>query len=306
MHDCCAVLVTYNPDLSVLKQALSAAALQVDKIYLVDNGSNVSSSTFFADQEKVEKISLPRNLGIAAGFNIGIRRAANDGYRYVLLLDQDSISPEGMVRRYVETHEQLKRAGVRVAATGPRYRDRRTGHTSKFVRYKWFRNAYAGSSKAPSMVAADFLISSGSFYQVSIFTEVGPFEERLFIDHVDTEWFHRAKSLGFHAFGLWDVILEHAIGERSIRLWIGRWRQQPIHKPFRLYYIVRNSLLIYRMPHVPWKWISSDIFRLARLASMYLLLSSQRRESLNWIQRGIRDGVQGTSGPLQAEFQGGK
>ncbi len=301
MDQVCAVVVTFNPDQALFEKALCAVTSQVDRVYVVDNGS---ARDFIAPHTgKVETIFLGENKGIASGFNAGISRARKDGYRYVLLLDQDSVLPDGMIARCLNAVQELGIRGVRVSAVGPRYRDRRTGHTSRFVRYRWLRNVYAGSGSTAGIVAADFLISSGSFYELAVFEEVGLFDEKLFIDHVDTEWFHRAARLGFRAFGLWDVVLEHALGEKSVRLWIGRWRQQPLHKPFRLYYIVRNSLLMYRMPHIPWKWISADIFRLTRLIGMYLCFSSRRLESIIWIHRGLRDGVQGTNGPLREELR---
>ncbi len=295
MRDVCAVFVTYNPDADLLEKGVCAACEEVGKVYVIDNGSDRSPDIAY---EKVKTILFPENKGIAAAFNEGIRCAASDGFRYVLLFDQDSIPPRGMVRRYREVYDALTSAGVRISALGPRYRDRRTGHISRFVRYGWLRNLYAGNDRSSVAISADFLISSGSFYEIGVFDEVGTFDENLFIDHVDTEWFHRAHDRGLCAFGLWDVILDHAMGESSVRLRSGYWHQ-PIHKPFRLYYIVRNSLLIYRKPYVPIKWIISDLLRLARLFGVYLLFSPHRRESITWIHRGIRDGLQGQGGPVQ-------
>ena len=237
-------------------------------------------------------------MGIATGFNVGIQLARKAGYKYVLLLDQDSIPHEGMVGRYLEVMANLMAAGKRVAAVGPRYRNPRTGHTSRFVRFNWFRNSYHGRCDNSPVVPADFLISSGSLYDLGVFDKVGMFDERLFIDHVDTEWYHRAKSLGFQCFGVWDVVMEHSLGEGGIRLWLFRWRIQAMHKPFRLYYIVRNSLLLYRMNHTPIKWISGDVLRLLRLAIMYAVFSPQRREAIGWMIHGFCDGIRGVTGPI--------
>ncbi len=297
MSICCAIIVSYHPDPEILQKAVAAAGRQVDRVYLIDNGSGPAVEEIFRSQEKVETLSLAQNFGIAAAFNIGIERARRSGCDYVLLLDQDSIAPPGMVQRYVAAMHKLRENGVRVAALGPRCRDPRTGHISRFVRYRWFRNAHTGGDLENHIVPADFLISSGSFYDTRVFAEVGLFDENLFIDHVDTEWFHRARKKGFQCFGLWNVVLDHRLGEGRVRLWLLRWRSQPLHRPFRLYYIVRNSLLLYRMPHVPWKWISGDGLRLLRLLVLYMLFSPQRRATLCWTMRGLHDGVRGVGGP---------
>lgn len=297
MNNCCAIFVTYNPNWTVLQKAISATVSQVDRIYIIDNGSRESFANILGQIEGVEGVFLLENRGIAAGFNIGIQLARKAGYKYLLLFDQDSIPPEGMVSRYLDVVGDLLESGENFAAIGPRYRNPQTGHKSRFVRLSWFHNSYHGDKDGTSVVPADFLISSGSFYDVTVFEKVGMFDEGLFIDHVDTEWFLRARSLGFQSFGVCDVVMEHSLGESAMRLWFLRWHVQPMHKPFRLYYIFRNSLLIYCMPHSSKKWISGDIVRTLRLILMYIIFSPQRYEALNWMKRGFRDGIRRVSGP---------
>lgn len=294
---CCALFVTYNPDLSVLKKAISAAVSQVDRVYVVDNCSNNKFSHVLVCFKNVVEVRLQENLGIAAGFNVGIQLAKKAGFRYVLLLDQDSIPLEGMVDRYLEVMHQKSKTGTPVAAVGPRYRNPITGHTSRFVRFNWFRNSYHLGSKGSPVVPTDFLISSGSFYALNVFDKVGMFDEELFIDHVDTEWFLRARRLGFLCFGVEDVVIEHSLGEGGLRLWFFKWQTQPIHKPFRLYYIARNSILLYQMKHVPWKWISGDILRLFRLMTVYLIFLPNRVQSMGFFGRGLIDGIKKVVGP---------
>lgn len=296
MNSSCAVCVTYNPDMSVLQQVISAAAGQVGKVYVVDNGSRESFGDFFDQFENAEGIFLNENKGIAAAHNLGIQLARKAGYRYVLLLDQDSILPGGALCRYLDIMNQRQADSSGVAALGPRYRNPDTGHSSLFVRFNWFRNSYHKNERNSLLVDADILISSGSFFDIRIFDEVGLFDEGLFIDHVDTEWCLRAKSSGFRCIGVWDVLMTHSLGEGSLRVWFLRWHVQPLHKPFRLYYIFRNSLLLYRLPHAPSKWVSGDVFRLFRLFIVYSLFSSDRIRALMWMCRGLRDGIQGKRG----------
>lgn len=289
--NCCAICVTYNPDLQLLQKVVSACAKQVDRLYVVDNGSQKDIAPLLVRFANIEGIFLAQNEGIAAALNRAIKQARTAGFRYVLLIDQDSIIPEDMVDQYVQMLEQLLASGQPVAALGPRYKDARTGHLSDFVHFRWFRNSYHSGTNASLAVPTDFLISSGSFYPIDLFEKVGLFDEGLFIDHVDTEWCLRAASLGFRCFGMREMIMEHSLGDSGVRLWLFRWRFQPLHKPFRLYYIVRNSLLLYRMRHVPLKWISGDVLRLVRLLVMYLLFSPQRAQAIKYYFKGLADGI---------------
>ena len=292
-----AIVVTFNPNFELLEKVIFSASEQVSKVYIVDNSVNDAVLEQLSEKEHLEIIANGCNEGIAKAINCGIEAARSDGFEYVLLLDQDSVIPEGMIARYSEIADNLTSKSLRFSALGPRYRNPKNGSISRFVEFKWFRNVYKSAEKPQEVLSADFLISSGSFYKIDVFDEVGFMDERFFIDHVDTEWFLRAKSLGFTAYGAWDVVMNHFLGEREVRLWLLRWRNQPIHKPFRLYYITRNSLLMYRMSHVPLNWISSDILRLVRLFFMYLIFSDPRLKSLSWMARGFVDGIRGITGP---------
>ena len=90
------------------------------------------------------------------------------------------------------------------------------------------------------------LISSGALFPREALLELGLMDEGLFIDHIDTEWFLRAKDRGWRVFGVCDAVMDHGLGERTVMVWLGRWRYLPVHQPFRYYYIYRNSVLLYR------------------------------------------------------------
>ncbi len=63
-------------------------------IYFVDNGSNDGSGKKIAQEfqgEKIKFIFNEKNLGFAAGCNVGIRKALGEGCDYILLLNNDCI-----------------------------------------------------------------------------------------------------------------------------------------------------------------------------------------------------------------------
>jgi len=296
MKNTCAICVTYNPEPKLLYKVLSACALQVEQVFILDNGSNDDIRSWIPEAANIEPVLLEKNRGIAAAFNEGIKRARAEGFQYVLLLDQDSVIPDKIVEQYRTLLDHLRAAGHSVAAIGPRYVNPRTKQISSFFRFEWFYNRRLKAKELSTTVPTDFLISSGSFYPIDVFEKVGLFDKNLFIDHVDTEWCLRAAHRGLQCFGAAEIIMEHSLGENEVQLWVFGRRTQPLHKPFRLYYIVRNSLLLYRMPHVPLKWISGDILRLARLLLMYCLFAPQRGVSIDFFFKGFADGVRGVVG----------
>jgi rhamnosyltransferase len=236
---------------------------------------------------------------VGAAQNAGIAVLRRQGVRYVLLLDQDSVCAPDMVERLVAAAHELADRGVGVAAVGPRYRAAPGGPLSGFVRFgRWGgRGSVSGEVPDGGAVEADFLIASGALIPIDSLDRVGPMEEELFIDHVDTEWFLRARHAGLRCFGVPGAEMEHALGEGASRLWFGRWRHVPDHRPFRYYYIVRNSLLLYRRAYAPLRWIVGDVVRLLGLALLNATVRPGRVLRLRMMARGVRDGIRGIAGP---------
>jgi rhamnosyltransferase len=144
------------------------------------------------------------------------------------------------------------------------------------------------------------LISSGALFSARALREIGTMDEGLFIDHVDTEWFLRAHHRGWRSYGVCDAVMRHSLGERTFRVWLGRWRYLPIHKPFRYYYIYRNSVLLYRRSYPTIRWKQTDILRLLMMFVMFAVFAGDRVENLKMMCRGIVDGFRDREGRLDS------
>lgn len=295
-----AVIVTHNPDLQTLERLLDATQCQVRGVILVDNASSnvretcdLLSARGFID----DLVLLENNMGLAAAQNIGIERARKAGASHVLFLDQDSIPEPGMVARMLDATMQIVDSGLNVGAVGARYKGVHADNESFFVQFGWFKfKRVFCSEKDEKYVRADFLISSGTLIPVKVLDQVGPMDEQLFIDHIDTDWFLRANAMGLFSYGVCDAVMAHGLGEATYRIWFGRWRFVPRHKPFRYYYIYRNSLLLYRRPHAPWKWIINDLLRLFFIACFFPLVPGPRLARARMMVRGLYDGLRGIGG----------
>ena len=88
----CAIIVTYNPDITALLELSSQLKKESDFI-IVDNGTQgiasiVDSITVYEKCKAV--ICLEKNEGLARALNIGITWAQEQNYDFVFLFDQDS------------------------------------------------------------------------------------------------------------------------------------------------------------------------------------------------------------------------
>jgi len=297
------VILTYRPEQATLLELVRAVCPQLDALLIVDNGTPWDPAPLVDAldrplRDRVHFIWLPENLGVGAGHNRGIDWTREQGFSHVLILDQDSVPAPGMVAALVRALGETESRGIRAGAAGPQYRDRYTGTRSGFVRLGalWMKRIFCAAHE--SVLETDFLISSGALIPMEVLDDVGPMDESLFIDHVDTEWVFRARSRGFRTFGACSAVMEHTLGTATFRVWLGRWRNVALHSPERNYYLFRNTLVLARRPYAPGAWIVAALVRLAALFLLYLGVAPERGRRFSLMARGIRDGLRGVTGPL--------
>ena len=287
------IVVTFNPNLDILESQFTSLAEGDVKVVVVDNHSQSQKDiSNLASKFSFDIISLASNRGIAAAHNVGIEHARSRGGKYLIFLDQDSI-PE------TQTFTALVKAffsfgpSQKIGAVGSSYTLQSGNKGSSFVRFKWFhfKKIFCDFS-SNTLPEVDFLISSGTFIPVAVIDDVGVMREELFIDHVDTEWFLRAKSKGYRFYGCCSARLTHALGERTVRIWFGRWRTIPVHKGFRYFYMFRNSMWLYKQEYASAKWISADVMRLIYIFLFSGLFISPRFENIKWMFKGLHAGLQ--------------
>lgn len=292
-----AVVVSYNPDLPVLKRLVLSVEGQVECILLVDNGSRNVTAVAALEKEvaNLRLISLGENLGVAKAHNVGIVESRKAGATHVLIFDHDSKAPIDLVKTLLKAEMALMRSGARVAAVGPAFHDPRTGRQYPFARINGFslQSLYPESESEP--VEVSILISSGSLINLQALDVVGGMREDFFIDYVDIEWCLRAGSLGYKLYGVPSVSMEHAIGDSRLKV-LGR--EISIHSPLRRYYLARNSVLLLKLPYVPWKYKVREVFYSVSRVMAFLVFVSNRTGYLRYILKGWQDGLRGRGGRI--------
>ncbi len=289
---CCAIVVTYNPDITALLKLLGQLNKETEFI-VIDNASEgldkLCESIVVYERCK-NLLRLSKNEGLAKAINIGIDWAIANDCDYVFLFDQDSGLCDLFVDRMIEAYERAEEIGSnRVAALGPRVinpQSMRQTPFKLFNRIMLRTDRYFAGSKSHFM--ADFLITSGTMLSLKYIAEIGGMKESYFIDNVDLEWCFRAKSKGFDLVGTDEAVLYHTIGERSISPLV-RAGIMAQHNPSRTYYSSRNRTHLYRAAYAPLGWVLRDIVRFTMKASWLFIASGERKQYWQNISSGIRD-----------------
>ncbi len=282
------IIVTFNPDIEILKKLIEAIIPQLNHLIVVDNNSNVDLSFLVKIWPDIELIELGENFGIATAQNVGIKRAKVIGSDYVLLLDQDSVPAHSMVIELLKVAIELANQKIKVAGVGPSYTDIRQGEAAAFVYLDGLVLKRRERQPIANFVETDFLIASGSLTPIATFDAVGHMADEMFIDYVDIEWGLRARAKGYYCFGAFGAKMEHALGDQWVQF---RGRRIPVHSPLRHYYHVRNAVWLCRRPSMSFSWKLVLVWRLIRQYLFFALFAPQRMQHVKMMTLGLWHGI---------------
>lgn len=289
-----AVVVTYFPDYKTLNTLIEAVIPQVDGVVIIDNATANLCTEDFQFSHSVEWLLNRSNLGVAEAYNQGIAIAQRNEASHIVLFDQDSYPAANMIEVLFHTWRQANDAGLKVAALGPNYRDTKGMYQSPFVKMKGLGLARVECNAGES-VEVDHLISSGCLIDLETLRDIGPFEEQLFIDYVDTEWCLRARKKGYLLFGVGDANMQHSLGDNYLRF---LHKRIPAHSPLRHYYLLRNGAWLASQAWVGWRWRIIDCKRLIKIFIVFSLLSDSPWNHCKMMVLGLLHFVKGKMGKL--------
>lgn len=264
-------IVTYQPDISRLTENLRAALASTlaRRVMIFDNHSDnlTAIRDLMSADSRCLLMESDENRGIAHALNALCQKAQDEGFGWVLTLDQDSVIPEGLLEEFSHYTDQ---AGVGIIC--PAIIDRNMGreysrHTSgtEFVRQ---------------------CITAGNLVRLEAWQRVGGFTEELFIDGVDFDFCMKMGEAGFTILRTHNVCLLQEVGHaRRIPLPFHHQMSVLNHPPLRLYYIARNYLYIGRRYHQRWHWT----IEVAKRMFIVACFEDNRIEKLRAMLRGIRD-----------------
>jgi rhamnosyltransferase len=303
-----AVVVTYKPEISDFLALIDRLLVQVGNIVVVDNSENLDDRVFEAicdynlSSGKFSIIRIGSNSGVAVALNLGIQEAIRCGAEFILLSDQDSLPADGMVENLRRAYEELTAQGVMVGAVGPTFSDLNTALTFPFQVQspgKFFYGHKISSKEEPHVEALS-LITSGSLIPREVIEAVGPMREDFFIDSVDVEWCHRARSMGYRLFGTGWAAMYQRLGEAKLRVWYLRWRYESEYSPIRSYYRLRNLVALWKLDFIDWRWKVRNVWYGLGVVYTHTFFSKKNKaEHFFMAVKGVWHGLTNRMGPYR-------
>jgi len=278
------VVIAFFPDFNKLIFNIDTYIDHIEQLFIVFN-SPVSVDDVNRLQTKYSKIELiinKENIGIASALNQTALKSLNQGYEWLLTMDQDSSFQSG---DFFEAFDRSN--GINVSIYCP--------------------NSISSSeiNTENTFEAEEVLhvVTSGNLLNLEIWNRVGGFEEKLFIDEVDNDYCLKAVSAGFKIINFKNIFLVHELGKNKEISFLFKKYTIITHPPIRAYYIFRNNLYMFRKYKKKFpEFVRSRKKMLLKVFIEILLHSEKRIQNCQYIAAGIKDYLFDSYGPYKGKL----
>lgn len=200
------VILTHNfPEMlyDCLKSIEASSTRNLDlTIVVVDNGSKIKYFEKLKSKfPKVILITNDKNYGFAKGINYGMKFAFNQGYQWILLLNDDTILPPKSLEILV-SDAQLYSYGIcgpkilstdgKIWSMGGRLDKKR--FSGGLLGYRIDNNNYINNSEV------DFISGTAMLINRKVIAKIGFPDEDYFLYYDDVDYCFRAKTIGFKSY----------------------------------------------------------------------------------------------------------
>lgn len=282
------VILSWNRREDTLACLASLAKLDYPcvRLLLVDNGSSDGTAEAVARQfPGIEVIVNERNLGFAAGCNVGLRHALEQGANYVFLLNNDTLVEPAALNHLIAL------VGPNVGMVAPKiyYAADPTriwsvgGMCNPFTFEKTGdRRGHVDTGHWDKVMERDYLVGCALLISRRLLTEVGLFDERFFMYYEDSDLSLRARQAGFKLLlspqaRVWHKVALSSGGSDS---------------PGERYWMARSSVLFFHKHVHGFRWLIVLPYRVGSAIKtvLRLILHSQGRSAWAYL-RGLYDGI---------------
>lgn len=168
------------------------------EVIVVDNGSTDGSPDFVAQHyPQVKLIRNERNLGFAAGNNVGLRAATGD---ILVLLNQDTQVQPGWLGALIDTFSD---PGIGMVGCKLLYPDGTIQHAGGFLQGARGESAHIGrhmidDGQYDQLADAEFVTAAALGISRTALATIGPLDEEFVPAYYeDIDWCYRARAAGF-------------------------------------------------------------------------------------------------------------
>lgn len=279
------VVVLYQPKDNVWENIQSYLE-EIELLYVMDNSVEWNAPVVeqVKQSEKCRYISMQGNKGLAVALNKGCQLAKEEGYDYILTMDQDSVFEKGSVTTMIKKIEESKEHYAMIAPNVTSIYPDENGEmkTSYTLLQK-------GEEKQETWV-----MTSGSLMNLADYETVGGFDESFFIAHIDVDFGIRMYQKKMKIVMLGDAMIYQRFGNSKPKKLLWKTVHPWYEDSSRTYYLFRNQTYMLQKYGKEYKKLIH--VSLANHIIKILIFEDKKIEKVKKAIEGYRDGKKGKMG----------
>lgn len=243
-------IITYNPDIALLRKNILSFYKYIEGFLIVDNGSanvnDIESLIISLGDQKITLIKNKKNLGIGQALNIALKWSKKNNYHWFMTLDQDSVCAPNYFEEILPMLDSTN-----VGIIYPNIIDER-----QFVGFINNRSIVGSIMENFKLQIKRFFtagvvlpITSGAVTNTGIATKIGGYCESMFIDGVDFDFALKIYEAGFSIIPCRKAVLYHNLGSPTSVDIAGVRLTASGHNSTRCYYMNKNSWYLFYKHH---------------------------------------------------------
>ena len=267
------VVILYNPDKN-FNDNIKTYIDDIDILYVVDNSNKKNK---IIDSKKIKYIFNGDNLGIAKPLNEIANLSLEEGYDFLLTMDQDTSFNKNVMnemKKYILENDTSKDGIVTV-----------------------WHNTKLDVEKPKEKIDYPLTeMTSGNLVNLKIWKEIKGYNEDYFIDGIDIDYCLKLKKNGYRVVRLNNIEIMHDLGDIKYHNFLGKTYLCTNHNYIRRYYISRNYNYIKKEYYdiapdycEPLNHLKLRLFRI-------IMFENDKYRKIKNIFRGIKDYKKGITG----------
>jgi GT2 family glycosyltransferase len=245
------------------------------ELVVVDNNSKDGSfelaKKYFSNAHFIQN---DKNIGFAAGNNVGIRFAIEKFADYIFLLNNDAIIDENALSLLISVAENNSEAGI----LSPVIFDKNNRIWFAGGQIKWFfmRATHLLKASSNNPYVTDYLSGCAMLIKKEVFKKIGLLDEKYFLYYEDTDFCLRTRKNKFSCVVVPGSKVQHFETSES-------------NRENKIYWLVLSGLIFFKnnTPLIFRPWIG--LYFISRKIKNWIDVSLKKKESAKIVQRAYRD-----------------
>lgn len=291
--NCCGVIVTYNRK-ELLKENIDSCLTQtrkLDMIYIIDNNSTDGTYIFLNElgyflKKNIKYVKLEENIGGAGGFYTGVKNAFEDGFDFIVLMDDDG-------RPFNKfCFENLLNCAEKIKTKSPKMM------LNSLVMCDEKRLSFGlGEILTINDIGSQDRINeinpfNGTLVSNELVREIGYPDKNFFIKGDEVDYRTRAKIAKAAVFTVTNSVYYHPSIPHKHKRFLFKTVKVIDESPWKEYYRARNHTYINLKYKNHFKLLHHYLWQIRNI-----ILSSNRTKKIKYFIKGVHDGIHKKMGP---------